>query len=253
MVLPPKRSVLKSVMMTPAQKKYYYQALHEWEIQLEDAESDVFEINQVIVQLSKLRQIASGFLYLPDEQDSTKRQVIWFESSKLKLLKELLTSEDYLKDKPKIVIWCAFTAEIQKIAKMAKEHKIKAVTFYGSNSIKKNKARKDFKLDSTIRLFIGQVDSGVGMNELVVADTAIYFSNSHKVVSRQQSMRRIRRRGSEIHRQITYWDLVTEGSVDLMILKTVKQSMSVAHTILTQLKKGVTLREILMLPKSKKF
>ena len=246
MVLPPKRFLIKSVPMTPIQKKYYQQALHEWEIQLESSdEDDVFEINQVVVQLSKLRQIASGFVYLPDENKPNKRKIEWFKSSKLKLLKELLTDEEYLKNKPKIVIWCAFTAEIEAIAQLAKECGIKAVTFYGANKAKKNKARQDFKSKANIRLFIGQVDSGVGMNELVVADTAIYFSNSHKVVSRQQSMRRIRRRGSEIHRQITYWDLITEESVDLAILKNVQQSMSIAHSILTQLRKGVALKKIL--------
>jgi len=58
-------------------------------------------------------------------------------------------------------------------------------------------------------------------------------------------MRRIRRRGSEIHRQITYWDLITEKSVDLVVLKNVKQSMSVAQTILAQLKRGIPLKKVL--------
>ncbi|HUU88238.1 MAG TPA: hypothetical protein VMX17_10855, partial [Candidatus Glassbacteria bacterium] len=199
--------------------------------------------DQVVVQLSKLRQIASGFLYLTDNKG--KRKTLWFKSSKLKLLRELLTDEEYLKNKPKVVIWCAFTAEILKVAELAKELKIKTVTFYGSDRKKKDQARKDFKNKANVKLFIGQVDSGVGMNELTVADTAVYFSNSHKVVSRQQSMRRIRRRGSEIHKQITYWDLVTEKSTDLITLKSVQKSMSVAHNILMQLRKGASLKEAL--------
>ena len=241
MKLPPKRSIIKSVPMTGIQKRYHNQVLKEWEIQLK--EKTVLEIDQVVVQLSKLRQIASGFLYLTDDEGN--RKTIWFKSSKLKLLKELLTDEDYLKHKPKIVIWCAFTAEILKIAEMAKELEIKAVTFYGSDRKKKNQARKDFKNKASVRLFIGQVDSGVGMNELVVSDTAAYFSNSHKVVSRQQSMRRVRRKGSEVHEQITYWDLITEKSTDLMTLKNVQNSMSVARNILMQLRKGVPLKEVL--------
>ena len=241
MKLPPKRSVIKSIIMSGAQRRYYHQVLKEWEIEI--AGSPLFEIDQVVVQLSKLRQIASGFLYVSDENN--KRKTIWFRSAKLKLLKELLTNEEYLKHKPKIVIWCAFTAEILKVAQLAKELKIKAVTFYGSDRKKKDQARKDFKLKPKTRLFIGQVDSGVGMNELTVADTAVYFSNSHKVVSRQQSMRRIRRRGSEIHKQITYWDLITENSTDLIMLKSIQESMSVARMILTQLREGIPLRKVL--------
>ena len=241
MKLPPKRSIIKSIPMTGIQKRYHNQVLKEWEIQLKGA--TIFEIDQVVVQLSKLRQIASGFLYLTDNKG--KRKTLWFKSSKLRLLKELLTDEEYLKNKPKVVIWCAFTAEILKVAELAKELKIKTVTFYGSDRKKKDQARKDFKNKVKVKLFIGQVDSGVGMNELTVADTAVYFSNSHKVVSRQQSMRRIRRRGSEIHKQITYWDLVTEKSTDLITLKSVQKSMSVAHNILMQLRKGASLKEAL--------
>ena len=241
MKLPPKRSIIKSIPMTGIQKRYHNQVLKEWEIQLKGA--TIFEIDQVVVQLSKLRQIASGFLYLTDNKG--KRKTLWFKSSKLRLLKELLTDEEYLKNKPKVVIWCAFTAEILKVAELAKELKIKTVTFYGSDRKKKDQARKDFKNKANVKLFIGQVDSGVGMNELTVADTAVYFSNSHKVVSRQQSMRRIRRRGSEIHKQITYWDLVTEKSTDLITLKSVQKSMSVAHNILMQLRKGASLKEAL--------
>lgn len=244
MKLPPKRSLIKSVPMTSKQKKYYRQVLEDWEVQLRDMKEPL-EINQVIVQLNKLKQIASGFIYLPHPTDKKKRKVMWFSSGKLDLLKELLTRKEYLANKPKIVIWCSFTTEIKRVLKLAKELRIKAVGFYGSNQKQKNQARRSFRDDPKVRLFVGQVDSGVGMNELIVADTAIYFSNSHKVVSRQQSMRRIRRRGSEIHNQITYWDLIAEDSVDLPILKAIQKSMSLAVTILNHLRKGEALKKVL--------
>jgi hypothetical protein len=89
------------------------------------------------------------------------------------------------------------------------------------------------------------VDAGVGMNELVVADTAMYWSNSFKVVSRQQSERRNRRIGSEGHDIITYWDLLSEGTVDKRILRGVRSSMDVATGILQEIKAGKKLRTVL--------
>jgi hypothetical protein len=241
--LPKKRSLIKSAPMSKIQQKYFNQALSEWEVEL--GESNIIEFDDVLAQISKLRQIGSGFLYVTDEDSPKERETIWFDSCKLDLLKELLTSPEYLKNKPKVVIWCAFTAEILKIKEMADKLKIGAVTFYGSKSKEKERARKRFKNDESIKLFIGQVESGVGMNELIVADNAVYYSNSPKVVARQQSMRRIRRKGSEIHKQITYWDLVAEGSLDLHILKSVQHSMSVARSILERLKKGERIRQII--------
>ena len=88
------------------------------------------------------------------------------------------------------------------------------------------------------RIFVGQVDGGVGLNELKVASVAIYFSNSRKVLSRRQSEGRIRRRGSEIFKEITYYDLLTEDTIDVHILKSIKKSVSLADYILAEIRKG---------------
>lgn len=235
--LPPIRHLIKAVPMYGAQRRHYERVMSEWEYELNKGE--INEIDQVIVRLAKLRQISSGFIY------DTNGDATWFKSSKLALLEEILADKDLCGTKSKVVIWCAHTAEITKIAELAKSNGWGHVTFSGSNRRQKVQARQNFKCDPTIRLFIGQVDSGVGMNELIVADTSIYFSNSHKVVSRQQSMRRTRRIGSEHHERITYWDLISEGTVDLPILRSVQRSMSLATDILSKLKKGMPIRSIL--------
>lgn len=236
LTLPPKRHLIKSVPMTGMQRRHYKKILEDWEMELQ---GQVIELNQVVVQLTKLRQVASGFLYGPDHKP------VWLKCSKLKLLIELLKSPDYLANKPKVVIWCSHTAEILQIVAVAAMLKLGAVAFVGGNRKKKDEARLKFRDDPSVKLFIGQVDSGMGMNELVVSDTAVYYSNSFKVVSRQQSMRRIRREGSQIHRHITYWDLISENSVDEHILKSLHSSMSLADYILSKLREGVPISRIL--------
>jgi len=237
LTLPPKRHLTKAVPMSGQQRRYYKRIVEDWGIELSGQE--IIELNQVVAQLTKLRQVASGFIY-----DKNHRPV-WLKSTKLKLLKELLTSEDYLVSKKKVVIWCSHTAEIHKIAELATELNIKFVIFTGSNRKKKDKARKKFCRCKSIKLFIGQADSGVGMNELVVADTAVYYSNSFKVVSRQQSEPRIRRPGSERHKIITYWDLISENSIDEHILKSLQQNISVADYILSKIREGQQISQVL--------
>ena len=224
--LPPIRHMIKSVKMSPSQQKHYDRILHEFEYEIQ--EGKIIEIDQVIVQLAKLRQVASGFLYMPDKTTH------WLKAPKIELLFSLINE---LK-KPKVVIWCAHTAEIEKIAETARKLKIGHVTFYGSDRNQKNAARLAFKNDASVQLFIAQVDAGVGMNELVVADTAFYVSNSFKAISRQQSMRRTRRIGSERHKAIYYYDLCVENSVDVSLLANLRTKMSLAAFILQQLRDG---------------
>jgi len=231
--LPPRRYLAKFAPMSGLQRKYYESLLNKWEYEIHKGR--IIELNNVLQRLTKLRQVASGFIYGPPEKWLLGKSTKWLNSSKLKLLEELLTSPDYLLNKPKLVIWCTWLAEIDKIYELSKKLEIRAVTYYGSNSREANKAaRVYFATDDSIHWFIGQVDSGLGMNELVVADTAVYFSNSYRGESRIQSEARIYREGSQKHSLITYWDLLTEGSVDLLVLKCLQRKKSLASYILHQ-------------------
>jgi SNF2 family DNA or RNA helicase len=238
--LPPVRHVIKAVPMAPAQRNAYDQVLNEWEIQVQGNPDKFIEINLIVVQLQKLKQIASGFFY--DQFHEAHR----IESTKLDLLLQLAQGD--LKKKKKIVVWCSYTDEIRRIeeALMGIDGITATRLFYGEMDREaRSKSRIMFRDNPEVRWFIAQVDAGLGMNELIVSDTAIYFSNSFKVVSRQQSMRRTRRKGSENHKIITYYDLVTEGSIDLEVLKSVQSSMDLAQSVLNKLKQGASLREVL--------
>ena len=233
--LPPQRSIIKGVAMTGMQRKYYKQILEDWELTIEN---DTVDIDHVIVQLSKLRQIASGFLYKPDGG------YITIKNRKIRLLADLMNDDQYLKLKNKIVIWAAHIAEIELISQMLSESSISCVQFHGSNRRKNNTARLRFLKDSKCRVFIGQADKGVGINELVVADSAVTFSNSFRVVSKIQAKKRIRRRGSDMHKQITYYELVTEKSIDVHVLKSLNKNISIADSILEKIKQKTKLGTI---------
>lgn len=231
--LPPVRRLMKSVEMTPEQSRRAKKVIEEWEYEFKGGS---FDIDHVIVKLSKLRHIAGGFVYPPKVEGKARGKPEYLKCSKMALLADLIKNE--LARKKKIVVWAAFTAEIDKISETLGRMKVGNVRFYGKEKDQKDEARRQFRDNPRIRVFVGQADSGIGMNELIVADTAIYYSHSDRVMSRLQSERRIRRIGSEKHRSITYYDLVTEGSPDLKSLESVRQKTDLADFILKQLRLG---------------
>jgi SNF2 family DNA or RNA helicase len=235
--LPPCRPSVKGVPMTGMQRRQYERVLTEWETELADGTH--IEFDQVIVQMAKLRQIASGFIY--DEHKNAH----WFRNNKMPFLFKMLTDPDYFEEKEKVVVWASHNAEIERIAEEAEDRNIKYVTFYGRNRRAKRAARISFRDEPKVRLFIGQVDSGVGMNELIVADTAFWYSNSLKVVSKEQSRRRNRRRGSEIHRRIHHITICTEGTLDFRLAKSISAAMNLAHEILSACRAGESPRKFL--------
>ena len=235
--LPPARFFTLAVPMSGVQRRLYERCLEDWEIELPGTRQTI-ELDYIVQQLAKLRQIAGGFLYLGKDSPPA-----YFRSHKRRKLVSLCLQA--LRRRSKIVIWAAFTAEIEAIAADLRRQGEEVVTFHGPSPLRKQSARLSFRDNSRTRFFVGQVDSGIGMNELKVADTAIYYSNSHKVVSRQQSLRRTRRKGSEIHDTIDYYDLLTKGTLDGHILRSIRRSMDFAEFLLERAKHGLALREFL--------
>lgn len=234
--LPPVRQFVKSCAMTGMQRRLTEQVIRDWEVEVSNK---VIELNLTITKLQKLQQIAAGFVYKDDED----RTPTFINTNKWKLLMDLLKDPDYFGRKKKIVIWGTYHAELYAIAKQLAGAGIGFARYYGDYA--SPKARVRFRDNPAVRVFLGQVDRGVGMNELIVADTAIYCSNSQKVVSRQQSLRRIRRKGSEIHKAITYCDLVVEDTVEMPLLKRIKGGVDFAKSITDALKHGEQIRSIL--------
>lgn len=261
--LPPFVDKIVPAQLSESQLIAYESCLREWEYTL--ATGDTIEIDQVIVQLQKLRQISSGFIYYNEsdcpncgfqpsirQEDKTymcgkcwekvglpEQKTQWLDDpGKLSALHSLIAE---LED-PKIVIWCAHTAEIHRIASELSN----ALTFTGSMSrSKRESSRLQFKSDPRYRFFVGQEDAGVGMNELVVARTAIYYAHSFKARSLVQSRGRTRRIGSEIHDRIYYYDLTTENTVDVKIRKGLTAAIGLAQYIYAGLKKGKPIRKLL--------
>jgi SNF2 family DNA or RNA helicase len=223
--LPPIRNIVIPCPMTKLQQVWYQRVAQEWEYKFPDG--DIIEIDHVVSQLQKMRQVASGFIC---SETGVSRPI---GSGKLIRLISFLHEPQWV-NKKKIVIWAVNIYTIKLLKRWLNHYfNQRVVTFYGHNPKQKRQAREQFANDHKTKFFIGQADSGIGMNELVVANTGIYFDNSFRVDSRMQSKRRIRRKGSEKHKTINYIDFVTEDSMDVHILNCLRQNQSVADFVLS--------------------
>lgn len=216
--LPKQRYVLKGCQMGRGQMKAYNEMLQDFEVQLEQSER--VEVNMVATQVQKLQQIASGFVY--DEG----HKVHWLSPNKLDMLMEILQESDQ-----KTVVWCNYSAEAEKIWAMCLEKEVPARLYRGSDRERRRIRRSFCGRRSKTRVFIANVSMGVGMNELVISNRVIYFSNSRKLIDRIQSEGRTRRMGSEQHDRVTYIDLVTEDTIDQAIYKSLRRKEDVAKAL----------------------
>lgn len=218
--LPSKVYQTIKVSMVPKQRQVYERLREKFEIQLRSGE--IVDINHAIAQFTKLLCIAGGFYYHNDKSH-------FVGSRKLFALRDLLQLEE-LQKKPKIVIWAAFNKEIHLISKLLTELKIKHV-LYWKHTINRIQVRREFQRNPHVRVFVGQIRSGIGMNELTVADTVVYYSRSLSLEHRLQSEDRTHRIGSEAHKSITYVDLVVKKSVDSRVYRLLRKHKDVAEAI----------------------
>ena len=77
-----------------------------------------------------------------------------------------------------------------------------------------------------MRFFVGNpTTGGYGLN-LTEAKTVVYFSNNYNLEVRQQSEDRAHRIGQK--NNVTYVDIVTKGTIDEFILKSLKKKLQIS-------------------------
>jgi len=212
------------VPQSPEQARLLKQVRLEYRAQFEEqGVLQTIELNYSLSQLQKALQITGGFMYV-DRQHSVHE----VKTYKPDALAALLRSE--LAPVPKIVIWCSFVHEVRIISRLLDEMGIKHVRLWKKTK-DRYKPRRQFRDDPRARIFLSQVGYGTGMNELICANTAVYYSNSLKLKDRIQSQGRTRRTGSEIHKHILYYDLLTQGGSDLTLYRRLRQHHNVASRI----------------------
>lgn len=174
----------------------------------------------VLAKLTKLRQIASGFAYLPD---GTSHR---FENEKIKKLKEILEEHSVTH---KFVIWASFQEEIALLEHTLLEMKINFVKL--GEATTRHVRVQQFQEDVNVRVFISnQRSGGIGI-DLFAADYCVFFSNDYSPEIRLQAEDRLHRIGQ--HNHVTYIDLISKATIDSTILRMLSNKQDLSNQIMS--------------------
>jgi SNF2 family DNA or RNA helicase len=218
--LPPKTYMKRTIQLSEEQSKVYKQMK---EIALATLNGKMTTTHNVITQLMRLHQITCGHFKSDDGTTQT------LKSNRLDELMDVLSEME-----GKAVIWAHYRYDIEVIVEaIKKEYGDKSVvTYYGDTSTEDR--QKAIKLiqdpNSSVRFIVGTPQTGGYGITLTGASTMIYYSNGYDLEKRQQSEARIDRIGQT--KNMTYIDIIAEGTVDEKIVKALRTKVNIATEVL---------------------
>lgn len=171
-----------------------------------------------LARLTKLRQLASGYI-------TTEDGIVEVKNEKIEVLKEFI--EDYDK---KLVIFAEFKYSIQKITELLKKLKIKYVTLDGDQ--KDKTIWRKFQADDSIRVIVCQYQSASSGIDLFSSDTIIYYEPTLRSTTLEQSRDRIHRTGQK--NKCSYIHFITKGTVEENIYKALSGYSDFSEKLFTE-------------------
>ena len=172
-----------------------------------------------MVKLLRLQQVLSGSL--PDDEGV----VTLLQSNRLKILADLVSDIQ-----GKVIIWARFRHDVAMIAEMlrAEYGENCLAEFHGGvNTTDRMDGVHRFQNHNKCRFFLANQHSGGTGLTLTAASDVIYYSNDFSAEARWQSEDRAHRIGQK--NNVTYHDMVCEGTVDEKILEALQSKKQIAE------------------------
>jgi len=218
--LPDKIYTVRYVGLTKQQRDMYNSIKQHALVMLDNG--DLSTAPAVITQMLRLQQILSGHLKTDDGD------TIYFDSKRMDALKEILEEHD-----GKAIIWSRFRYDIRQITKMLNDTFGQgcAASYYGDTSDdERQRAVNDFQNSEHLKFFVGNPSTaGYGLT-LTEADLVIYYANDFNLETRAQSEDRAHRIGQK--NNVTYVDLISEGTIDERIVKSLQSKIDIGAKVL---------------------
>ena len=219
--LPDKIYTARYVGMTSEQFKMYEDVRRHAMVLLDDGE--LVTAPAVITQMLRLQQIMSGHLKTDDGE------MLYFPSKRMDALTEIMDEHD-----GKAIIWSRFRYDIQQITQMLnnKFGEGSAAAYFGDTTDdERNDIVKNFQNPNhPLRFFVGNpATAGYGLT-LTEANLVVYYANDFNLETRIQSEDRAHRIGQK--NNVTYIDLICEGSIDERIVKALRTKIDIGAKVL---------------------
>lgn len=195
------------VQYCPLMEKKVYKDLREHKI-------DEYDLENVKATVVKLRQLCSGSLI-------TDKGVRTYDTSKEQALLELLEGTD-----DKVVIFCTFTASIDRCAEICRKAGRGTIIYDGRS---KGPTWEEFSKPENTAIVCHFQSGGTGLN-LQAASTMIMYEPIYSSLDWTQAKRRIERPGQQNRMRYVY--LCTPKTVEEKVLRTVMSGKSVTDKMI---------------------
>jgi SNF2 family DNA or RNA helicase len=232
--LPPKTYKPVRLDMTDQQRELLLQLNETFRLELGKVKIDT---KYIFTLISKSLQICDGFVqhteYEKDDKGKNTNKVISSEleiidTNKDEALVETLNEIDVTKNK--VVIWCAFLFSVSKLETILRKLGIRTLSLTGATE-DSNKVVQMFQRSREYNVLICTQKKAAESVTLTSARYAIYYSNIWSNDARLNSEARIRRKGSEIHKNIMYIDLITKDSVEEKVYQCLRKKKDLINEL----------------------
>lgn len=218
--LPPKVYRTRYVELTSMQRNAYNDMALKMVAEMEDGALSTAPI--ALTKLMRLQGIVCGHLKM---DDGIVRSL---ESNRIKALKEEIEESS-----GKVIIWCLFRKDVDNVIAALEEEYPGSTSRYqgGMTEDEREKSLSHFAREGRFFVSTRAGSKGLTLNQ---SSTNIYYSQDYSLETRQQSEDRNHRIGQG--EKVTYTDLIVKGTIDEIIVNTVKEKKSLADLILGNLR-----------------
>lgn len=201
--------------VTTKQKKWLEHLYENWSLPLNpNDESEGEEWYSYTMSLAmKAQQICSEFYYTGEEKKVVSIQPVLKDGYGVKasLLKSILEQLIEEKSSRRVIVWHRFRAELPGISQAIEKADLTFVVG------PRREALMDFTLEDGPQVIIMPTAVTEGLNELVRADSTIFYSNEYSQERRDQAEARTRRPGQQSD-TLNFIDLAAPHMMDLEIV-----------------------------------
>lgn len=227
--LPSRKDIIIPVEMSPKGKATYNKMKKDKLLKYRKGKA---RANILLTELLYFQQITGGFVRVEtgeyDKNDNPIKVDQFVHSSKLNALNELI--DIHREYGEKIIIFCRFTWEFDRICELLRKKKVPFAQLSGKTK-DRDKIRQDFQKGLYDAMVIQIATGGVGIT-LTAANIVIFYSKDQQLDHYIQARERVHRPGQK--KKVIYYHLIVRGTIDEVIMKTHQQKKSLADMVTSQ-------------------
>lgn len=216
----------------------YKKLRDEFVVWLETEPTSILKAQQAVVKALRLSQLCGGFLGGVENTQTGTTKIHEIGQEKLNLFLDWLSTRFNEDENLKLLVWCRFRAEQNRLAKVLSQKypKVSLGRIHGGQDEEdRNRAKRLLSPDTVpfgpVIVLGSPQAGGMGLN-LAAAHTVVYYSNDYNMKTRVQSEDRTHRPG-QTH-AVSYYDIMATGplgqqTMDHIVIKALREKKNLAE------------------------